>query len=148
MIINKKQDWYKSLFDVFSDHGITLTQTEVSDIIHEVHEVSEPELSDKKSEIIKEILEERKFQDKKWGVQNHSPMEWCPILVEEVGEVNKAALQSHFKEKIPNVFGERPTGGSPKERREYHEKRYREELIQVAAVALSMIECFDRNKNQ
>lgn len=79
-----------------------------------------------RSEIFKEISQERKRQDAKWGIQNHSPMIWCPILTEEVGEVNKAALEHHFKDS--NDL-----------------KEYREELIQVAAVAVAMIESLDRN---
>ncbi|MBS2100688.1 MazG-like family protein [Carboxylicivirga linearis] len=81
--------------------------------------------------IFNEIVEERKRQDEKWGEQNHKPVEWCAILGEEVGEVNKAALEAHFKmyykdnEKLAN---------------------YREELIQVAAVAVAMIESLERNK--
>ena len=42
MIINKKENWYEKLFDLFScAYDVTLTQTEISDIINEVHEVSE-----------------------------------------------------------------------------------------------------------
>ena len=40
VIINKKENWYETLFDLFSTHGLVLTQTEISDIIHEVHQVS------------------------------------------------------------------------------------------------------------
>ena len=76
--------------------------------------------------ILNEIKEERKRQDAKWGVQNYHPIEWCAILGEEVGEVQKAALETHFKYK----------GDNP--------ENYREELIQVAAVAVAMVECFDR----
>ena len=75
-------------------------------------------------QIIHQILEERKRQDEKWGVQTHAPADWLTILGEEVGEVNKAAYEAkHHTGKI---------------------KDYREELIQVAAVAVAMIECFDR----
>ncbi|EKO04744.1 MazG-like family protein [Leptospira interrogans] len=81
-----------------------------------------------KEKIIQEILGEREKQDQKWGEQNHNPIEWCAILVEEVGEVSKAALETHFKYDGKNDLSE-----------------YREELIQVAAVALAMIECLDRN---
>ncbi|EKO51299.1 hypothetical protein LEP1GSC131_2064 [Leptospira kirschneri str. 200802841] len=52
------------------------------------------------------------------------------ILGEEVGEVQKAALESYFRYEGKN--------------HDYSE--YRNELIQVAAVAISMIECFDRNR--
>jgi NTP pyrophosphatase (non-canonical NTP hydrolase) len=75
--------------------------------------------------IFYEIQEERDRQDEKFGEQNHSPVLWCTILGEEVGEVNKAALENHFG-KIDLM-------------------EYRQELIQTAAVCFAMIECFDRN---
>ena len=78
--------------------------------------------------ILKAIADERQRQDAKWGEQNHQPIEWVSILTEEVGEVAKAALESHFKHK----------GKDP----DYIE--YRKELIQVAAVAVAMLESLDR----
>ncbi|WP_061215745.1 MazG-like family protein [Leptospira santarosai] len=80
--------------------------------------------------IFKEISEEREKQDLKFGSQNHHPVEWCMILGEEVGEVQKAALESYFRYEGKN--------------HDYSE--YRKELIQVAAVAISMIESYDRNR--
>ena len=78
--------------------------------------------------IFNEIKEERERQDRKWGVQNHAPIIWCAILGEEVGEVQKAALETYFAyEKSKGNYSE-----------------YREELIQTAAVAVAMIECLDR----
>jgi len=79
------------------------------------------------TKVIAEVVEERGKQDAKWGAQNHSPAEWCLILGEEVGEVNRAALENHFKYDGANYAN------------------YREELIQVAAVAVAMVECIDRN---
>lgn len=38
--VKLKEGWYERLFDVFADHGLTLTQSEITDIIHEVHGVS------------------------------------------------------------------------------------------------------------
>lgn len=75
-----------------------------------------------------EILKERARQDEKWGEQNHSPIEWCVILGEEVGEVNKAALEKHFSYEGATL------------------ESYREELIQTAAVALAALESLERNK--
>lgn len=80
--------------------------------------------------ILNEITEERKRQDTLWGAQNHHPMAWLAILGEEVGEVNKAALEEYFK--YPEAEGDWA--------------EYRKELIQVAAVAVAMVESFDRNK--
>ncbi|MCP4439623.1 MAG: hypothetical protein GY810_11830 [Aureispira sp.] len=78
--------------------------------------------------ILSQIQAERQRQLEKWGEQNHSPIEWCAILGEEVGEVNKAALESHFKH--PNADIE----------------EYRKELVQVAAVAVAMLQSLDRNE--
>ena len=80
-----------------------------------------------KDYILTEISNERHRQDKKWGAQNHHPLEWLPILGEEVGEVNKAVLEAYF-----DGYG---TTGDFSE--------YRNELIQVAAVVVAMIECHD-----
>lgn len=83
-------------------------------------------------EIIDKIRKERTKQEQKWGQQNHSTAEWCMILGEEVGEVNKAALEAHFKMDNP----------------EQKLKEYKEELIQVAALAINMIESLHRNELQ
>lgn len=82
--------------------------------------------------IINEVKKERQKQDAKWGEQNHRPIEWVGILTEEVGEVAKEAVDFHF--------GDNPT------LRLKCIKNYRAELIQVAAVAVAMIESLDRNK--
>jgi len=83
-------------------------------------------------QILFEVAEERKRQDKKWGEQNHKPIEWCAILGEEVGEVNKCVVESKWA--IDQDY----------EREQLQE--YRKELIQVAAVAVSMIESLERNQ--
>lgn len=72
--------------------------------------------------ILEEVAKERKRQDRLWGEQNHTPREWIGILGEEFGEVCKEI----------NEVGA--------------ETSYRIELIQVAAVAVAMIECLDRDK--
>lgn len=90
----------------------------------------------KREEILKEVSEERNRQDLKFGEQNHTPIEWVTILVEEVGEVSKDALEHHFaaKKGINNKDPEKSL------------KNCRKELVQVAAVAVSMIESLDRNE--
>lgn len=72
-----------------------------------------------------DIVRERDCQDKQWGEQNWKPLEWFPILSEEVGEVGKALAE----------------GLGP---REFDAENYREELVQVAAVAIAAIQAFDR----
>ena len=71
-------------------------------------------------DILEEIKSERQKQDSKWGEQNHATLKWNAILGEEVGEVAKSILEGDLK-------------------------NYREELIQVAAVAVAAIESLDRN---
>lgn len=69
---------------------------------------------------VADILAERARQDRRWGVQHHGPGVWLAILTEEVGEVARATLRKSTCE-------------------------LRKELVQVAAVALAMLECGDRN---
>ena len=70
--------------------------------------------------IIKSIILERNRQDIKWGVQNHNIYKWLAILSEEVGEVSKSALEGHLDD-------------------------VKEELVQVAAVSVAIIESLVRN---
>ena len=77
----------------------------------------------KKSKIIEFFLNERTKQDSKWGEQNHDIFKWLAILGEEVGEINKAALENKYDEII-------------------------NELVQTGAVVIAMIESLERNKNK
>ena len=40
LIISKDAVWYEYLFPVFADHGLILTQSEMMDIIYEIHKVT------------------------------------------------------------------------------------------------------------
>jgi NTP pyrophosphatase (non-canonical NTP hydrolase) len=71
-------------------------------------------------EVLGEVAAERERQDGLWGEQNHIPVEYYTILVEEIGEVARALCEG-------DVLG------------------YRKELIHSSAVAVAMIEAFDRN---
>ena len=75
----------------------------------------------KQSQILNLIKKERERQDKKWGIQNHNIFKWLAILGEEVGEVNKSALENNYQEVIS-------------------------ELIQIGAVTVAMIESLERNR--
>lgn len=86
------------------------------------------------------IIGERSRQDAKWGEQSHDPFAWLVILVEEVGEAAKDALEARFH------FDSPPGAGSAAEFREHCLQRYRTELIQVAAVAMAAAESVDRGK--
>ncbi|KKL86248.1 hypothetical protein LCGC14_1946600 [marine sediment metagenome] len=75
-----------------------------------------------KQDIWLRILKERQRQDTKFGSQRKlTQQEWLTILVEEVGEVAESILEGD----IPN---------------------YPVELIQVAAVCVAAIECWESNK--
>lgn len=67
------------------------------------------------------VVKERQRQEEKWGLQRHTWPEWTTILTEEVGEVAQAACNEHFH----------PSGDLA---------RLKEELVQVAAVAVAMVE--------
>lgn len=76
--------------------------------------------------VLVDVERERGEQDVKWGVQSHDDFTWLAILGEEVGESNQAALDIRFQ------------GGTL--------AALREELIQVAAVAVAFVEAIDRRK--
>jgi NTP pyrophosphatase (non-canonical NTP hydrolase) len=74
-------------------------------------------------DILQKVREERKWQNKKWGEQNHTPEKWLSILGEEFGEVCRAV----YEKDIIN---------------------YKEELVQLAAVAVQMLECQERLEHE
>jgi len=87
--------------------------------------------------ILIEVLKECSSQEEYWGIQNHHPEKWMNILMEEVGEASKAVLESF------------PFQGDQKEsNKRYWISEYRDELIQVAAVAISAIDSLDRNEGK
>lgn len=75
-----------------------------------------------REEAIRLVIHERFRQDEKWGVQRHAYPLYRLILGEELGEADQAFLQSHFG-------GDH--GGLD---------NLRKELVQVAAVAIAMVE--------
>ncbi len=80
---------------------------------------------------LQEIILERKRQDAKWGEQNHSPHVWLTILTEEVGEFAQATLAANF-----GTARLQPTALED----------MRREVIHIAAVAVAIAECIDRDK--
>jgi hypothetical protein len=77
--------------------------------------------------VLKDVACERREQDAKWGVQDHSDIEWSAILGEEIGEACEQVLRGHFGGRADALT------------------LLREELVQCAAVAVAWIECIDRN---
>lgn len=73
---------------------------------------------------LSDVRLERQRQDEKWGPQDHSPAEWLAVLTEEVGEVATGILRHRFNGRALS--------------------EYREELVQVAAVAVAAIEALDK----
>jgi len=76
---------------------------------------------------LEDVRQERYRQLGKWGDQDHDSHTWLVILMEEVGEAAKTILTD-----VPDY-----------ELTENIDK-FREELIQVAAVAVAAAECIDR----
>jgi len=95
--------------------------------------------------ILEEIKKERWRQNAKFGEQNHNPVEWIAILSEEVGEASKEAVDFHFQYGLDGLRKEKRfsiMAGIQQDRIQ----RLRKELIQVAAVAVSILESIDRNE--
>lgn len=85
--------------------------------------------------VLDEIQQERQRQDAKWGEQNHDPVTWLAILTEEVGEVAEQSLKAASE----------ATNGLDV-LASHHRSLYRQEMMQVAAVAIAALESFDRNE--
>lgn len=73
---------------------------------------------------------ERIRQLEKWGPQTHDLTTWSTILGEEYGELCQEILRHKFDHKIPSTQAA-------------HLKRAREEAVQIAAVALAIVQYLD-----
>ena len=74
------------------------------------------------------VFDERIKQNKKFGVQNHNALTWSVILMEEVGEVAREALDSRLNWDGKTTFN------------------YEKEIIQVIAVGFAMLESLHNEK--
>ncbi len=92
--------------------------------------------------ILNEVQQERARQNRKWGEQNHSAVEWIAIFTEEVGEAARNGVDFHFRNGLINPYETE----TELERNIQIERimKYRKECIQVAAVAVAMVESLDR----
>jgi NTP pyrophosphatase (non-canonical NTP hydrolase) len=81
------------------------------------------------SQAARDAIAERARQDAKWGELNHDPFVYLAILHEESGELAQAALKARFEDQAEGA-----------------RERMRAEAVQVAAVALAIVECLDRGK--
>jgi len=77
--------------------------------------------ADAQMKALADILAERKAQDVKWGYVEHDRTRWASILMEEVGEMCQDINQGND---------------------------YQDELIQVAAVAMSWLEAIECSATQ
>lgn len=77
--------------------------------------------------ILEEVDTERLRQDHKWGEQNHGLPVWQLVLSEEVGEFAEAILKMRGEGRTMTIAD------------------VRKEIIQVAAVAVSIAEFIDRH---
>ncbi|MEK6879824.1 MAG: hypothetical protein AABY22_09470 [Nanoarchaeota archaeon] len=91
------------------------------------------------TEVLKQIVEERIRQGKKWGVQHHNQPFWLSILIEEVGEVGNLLNENEERMFYFNNINDKLDY-------EKYFKNLKEELIQVAAVAVAWLEDLERNK--
>ncbi len=84
------------------------------------------------NENVKKLIQaERDHQDAKWGAdRNQHPFLWLAILGEEVGETNEAVLKAYF-DAAYSASDEKVLAAW---------EHYREELVQVAATAVAMLE--------
>jgi len=81
--------------------------------------------------VLKQVSDERISQDNTWGEQNHSNPHWLAILTEELGEVAECVCRTDVHSSAV---------------KESAERQLRNELIQVAAVAVAWVESIDRKK--
>jgi hypothetical protein len=81
--------------------------------------------------VIDMIRAERDRQDKKWGVQRHDLPVWATILGEEYGELCQAINETIFD-------------NGPEARLKGGYANVKKEAIQVAAVAVALVEMLER----
>jgi hypothetical protein len=94
-----------------------------------------------KISILKEVADEREFQDSKWGQQNHpdGTGEWMA----ERAEMYRGICELNAKEGVIewlDILREEVYEAFAEE----NPKKLRAELIQIAAVALAWVEAIDR----
>lgn len=90
--------------------------------------MEEERLRELRTQAVLDVMKERSRQFAKWGEQNHDLPTWMAILGEEFGELCQAVLHDQF-------------GG-------HAAGTHRAEAVQVAAVAIQIIEYIDRMVEQ
>lgn len=92
-------------------------------------------LDDYRRDAMRMVNAERDRQDSKWGEQNHVLPLWLGILGEEYGELCQAVNETVFD-------------NGPEERQKGGYENVMTEACQVAAVAVSIMECLERNRDK
>lgn len=87
---------------------------------------------------IEAVQAERQRQNAKWGEQNHELPHWMLILGEEFGEATKAVLEREV------LLRDGPTTDAPIVELGRATAAVTDELVQVAAVAVAILECMQR----
>lgn len=101
-------------------------------------------MADTTREVLVEVYVERSKQDDRWGEQNHPDgtgrdqdyllAESCKILNDHKAERGTLTFRDILDEEVREVFAETDP------------ERIREELVQVAAVAVAWVEALDRRQ--
>ena len=100
------------------------------------HNIAEIEVSHHtQAPILRNIIEERKRQDEKWGEQNHPLVMWGTIIGEEFGEM----CECINKLEVP------PISYDPSVVM-YYTEALKKEAIQVAACCVALLEYIERDK--
>ena len=82
-------------------------------------------------DILNDIMDDRVKQDEGWGVNRDNSESWILILAEEIEQVTRPVLEDRFPCGLNISLVE-----------------YRKKLIQIAAIAIAVIESFDRNEGR
>lgn len=80
-----------------------------------------------------DIAGERDRQERLFGVQKHHPAYWLALLGKQLGQLGEATVKREWASK-----------GGPGSPYDVANQKIRNEAVQLAAVALNMIECIDR----
>lgn len=96
--------------------------------------------------VLQDVRKERERQTEKWGEQMHSFSKWISILTEEVGEAAREI--NDYEALIENFIDDSFTPNEEMEKDMYDFiSKARIELIQVAAVAVQIVEFIDKKNN-
>lgn len=86
-------------------------------------------MSEIQRDVLADISDERERQDALFGQQNHHPAYWLALIGKQTGQLGQAVVNREW---------------ASLENRDRMTAKVREEAVQVAAVAVAMIEAIDR----